>query len=241
MFWISFVSSINIVGIGLASFDWFVNYVLFLYYIYTVYNWIYLKLARITYYWRRITCSVIKQVRNTFLYEPNITINAKSTSRLTPEKYKAKEFINFSRKEDLELDNEDFGIVCKQRVNGCDFFKTNIEKNFLAGESCEKVANTSPRSVNKTSWAVLLVSQFEGSVSEIWNLTIRTPFQQNREIQDSNKHFEHFVENNSFKIKHYGSKLVMDSVKSMLMNTFWYIYISYFTRPLFIVRNMLKK
>ncbi|PKB95788.1 hypothetical protein RhiirA5_473615, partial [Rhizophagus irregularis] len=56
------------------------------------------------------------------------TIEGGSRVMQLTKKYKAKELINFSRKEDLELDKEDFGIVCKQRVNGCDFFKTNIEE-----------------------------------------------------------------------------------------------------------------
>jgi hypothetical protein len=47
-------------------------------------------------------------------------------------KYKTKELIDFLHKEDdLELEEEDFEIIRKQRVNGRDFLKTS-KKEFLS-------------------------------------------------------------------------------------------------------------
>src|ERR1044071_10392598 len=59
------------------------------------------------------------------------TVAGNETVSLADEikKYKTKELIDFLRKEeDLELEEEDLEIICKQRVNGRDFLKVTEEK-----------------------------------------------------------------------------------------------------------------
>jgi len=138
-------------------------------------------------------------------------------------KYNTTELIDFLRKEeDLGLDDDDLEIIRKQKVNGRAFLKTSKEefqglgfgfgpaKNLadFAKECKEKKlrAFSTYRSLKE----VLTKYGIGGNGTE----TIPLFSLQTHEIQDSNKHFKHCIENILFRMKHYGS-LVVDSLESM--------------------------
>lgn len=127
------------------------------------------------------------------------------------------------KEQNLKLDDDDLGILRKKKITGLsflemtkeDFKECGLEMGpaiLLAKEA--KTLKEKPKrafSSYKSLKDVLAKYDIESN-----NGTNAIPLfsLQTYEIQDSNKHFEHCMENILFRMKHYGS-LVMDSLESM--------------------------
>ncbi|GES98287.1 hypothetical protein GLOIN_2v1869616 [Rhizophagus clarus] len=159
-------------------------------------------------------------------YTPaSTTVAGNETVSLADEikKYKTKELIDSLRKEeDLELSEKVFEILEKQEVNGRDFLKTTKEE-FLSygmpGGPAKRLADFAKECKEKklrafSTYRSLKEVLAKYGIGSDGTETIPLFSPQTHEVQDSNKHFEHCIENILFRMKNYGS-LVLDSLESM--------------------------
>ncbi len=103
------------------------------------------------------------------------------------------------REQKLDLDNDDFGILRNEKITGQTFLG-------LTKEELQGIGFSSYKSLKE----VLAKYDIDSSGTD----TIPLFSLQTHEIQYSNKHFEHCIDNILFRMKHYGS-LVVDSLESM--------------------------
>src|ERR1044072_4576178 len=129
-------------------------------------------------------------------------------------KYKTKELIDFLRKEeDLELEPEDYDIIEKERINGRAFLNITEEKlrsYGMKGGPASNIAVFAKECKDKklkafSSYRSLKEVLKKYGIDSNGTDTIPLFSLQTHEIKDSNKHFEHCVENILFRMKHYGS------------------------------------
>uniref|UniRef100_U9SMZ7 SAM domain-containing protein n=1 Tax=Rhizophagus irregularis (strain DAOM 181602 / DAOM 197198 / MUCL 43194) TaxID=747089 RepID=U9SMZ7_RHIID len=125
-------------------------------------------------------------------------------------KYKTKEIIDFLRKEeDLELVQEDYDIIEKERINGRAFLKIAEEKLRSYGMPGQ-ILLTSLRNLASSLREVLIRYGLESEgTDKIPLFSLQT-----YEIKDSDKHFEHCMAEILVRLKNYGT-LVVDSLEAM--------------------------
>jgi len=126
------------------------------------------------------------------------------------------------REQKLDLDNDDFGILRNEKITGQTFLELTKEelqgiglklgpvKVLLEEIKSLKEKPKRPFSSYKSLKEVLAKYDIDSSGTD----TIPLFSLQTHEIQYSNKHFEHCIDNILFRMKHYGS-LVVDSLESM--------------------------
>ncbi|GES93752.1 hypothetical protein GLOIN_2v1695250 [Rhizophagus clarus] len=153
------------------------------------------------------------------------TVAGNETVSLADEikKYKTEPLIEYLRKEeDLGLDDDDLEIFRKQKIMGRDFLKTTKEE-FLSygmpGGPAKRLADFAKECKEKklrvfSTYRSLKEVLAKYGIGSDGTETIPLFSPQTHEVQDSNKHFEHCIENILFRMKNYGS-LVLDSLESM--------------------------
>ncbi|RIA84515.1 hypothetical protein C1645_832144 [Glomus cerebriforme] len=138
-------------------------------------------------------------------------------------KYDTTKLIDFLRGErDLGLDNDDLEIIRKEKVNGRAFInitKEELRDYGMKGGPAKNLADFAKDCKEKklkafSSYKSLRKVLQEYGLESEGTDTIPLFSLQTHEIQDSDKHFEHCVENILFRMKHYGS-LLIDSLESM--------------------------
>ncbi|GBB97428.1 hypothetical protein RclHR1_29930004 [Rhizophagus clarus] len=130
--------------------------------------------------------------------------------------------INFLKEQNLKLDDDDLGILRKQKIDGQvfldmskdDFMQAGLEMGPAMKLAKEiQTLKEKPKRVffsYKSLKEVLAKYGIDSDSTE----TIPLFLPETHEVQDSNKHFEHCIENILFRMKNYGS-LVLDSLESM--------------------------
>jgi hypothetical protein len=153
------------------------------------------------------------------------TVAGNETVSLADEikKYDTDKLIDFLRGEkDLGLDDDDLEIIRKEKVNGRAFLNITEEKLRSYGMKGGPASNIAVFAKDCKDKKLRSFSSYK-SLKEVLARygigsdgtdTIPIFSLQTHEIQDTNKHFEHCVENILFRMKHYGS-LVLDSLESM--------------------------
>ncbi|GES81295.1 hypothetical protein GLOIN_2v1587390 [Rhizophagus clarus] len=149
--------------------------------------------------------------------------NAEHNSYLV-ENWNIETLIDFLKEQNLKLDDDDLGILRKQKVNGQAFLELTKEEllaplyNF-PGEPAIKLAKEIKTLKEKlkrvfSSYNSLKEVLAKYGISSDGTETIPLFLPETHEVQDSNKHFEHCIKNILFRMKNYRS-LVLDSLESM--------------------------
>ena len=120
------------------------------------------------------------------------------------------------------LDEDDEKIIRKEKINGRDFLnmtKQDFRGYGMKGGPATRLADFAKECKEKklkafSSYRSLKEVLKKYGIDSNGTDTIPLFSLQTHKIQDSNKHFEHCVENILFRMKHYGS-LVVDSLESM--------------------------
>ncbi|GBB87529.1 hypothetical protein RclHR1_00140033 [Rhizophagus clarus] len=140
------------------------------------------------------------------------------------ENWNIETLIDFLKEQNLKLDDDDLGILRKQKVNGQAFLELTKEEllaplyNF-PGEPAIKLAKEIKTLKEKlkrvfSSYNSLKEVLAKYGISSDGTETIPLFLPETHEVQDSNKHFEHCIKNILFRMKNYRS-LVLDSLESM--------------------------
>jgi len=138
-------------------------------------------------------------------------------------KYKTEALIEFlQKKEDLGLDDDDLGIIRKQKIMGRDFLKTSkeeFEHYGMLGRPTKRLANFAKECKKKKLKAFSSYRSLKevliryGLKSEGTNKILLFSLQ-THEIQEFDKHFEHCIAEILVRLKNYGT-LVMNSLEAM--------------------------
>ena len=117
------------------------------------------------------------------------------------------------KEQNLKLDDDDLGILCNEKITGLSFLdmtKDDFKEcglkigpaTLLAKEA--KTLKEKPKRAF-SSYRILSEVLVKYGIDSNGTDTIPLFSLQTHEIKDSNKHFEHCVENILFRMKHYGS------------------------------------
>jgi hypothetical protein len=138
------------------------------------------------------------------------------------ENWDTETLVDFLKEQNLKLEKKHFDILREEEINGLSFLdltREDFERYGFKGGPATLLAKEAKTLKEKPKRAF---SSYK-SLSEVLKkygidsngIDIIPLFSlQTFEIQDTNKHFEHCVENILFRMKHYGS-LVVDSLESM--------------------------
>src|SRR2546430_12312683 len=140
------------------------------------------------------------------------------------ENWDTETLIDFLKEQNLKLDDDDLGILRKQKVDGQAFLELTEEKllaspyNFPGGPAIKlakeaKVLKEKPKR-SFSSYCSLKEVLAKYGIDSNGTDTIPIFSLQTHEIQDSNKHFEHCMAEILVRLKNYGS-LVFDSLEAM--------------------------
>src|SRR5207253_6473186 len=126
------------------------------------------------------------------------------------------------KEQNLKLDDDDLGILRKKKINGLSFLEMTEEKfmqdglergpAILLAKEVQTLKEKPKRSFSSYRSLKEVLAKY--GIDSNGTDTIPLFSLQTHEIQDTNKHFEHCMENILFRMKHYGS-LVIDSLESM--------------------------
>ena len=135
-------------------------------------------------------------------------------------KYDTVKLIEFLRERGLGLDEDDEKIIRNEKIVGHDFLKItkqdfkdiNMEARLRFADFAKDCKNKKLKAFSSYKSLKEVLARY--GIGSDGTDTIPLFSLQTHEIQDTNKHFEHCVENILFRMKHYGS-LVLDSLESM--------------------------
>ncbi|CAG8665118.1 665_t:CDS:10, partial [Dentiscutata erythropus] len=155
------------------------------------------------------------------------SFNATTILNLPPDDvdFKTKELIDFLRKEeDLDLEEDDLGIISKEKINGCAFLKITKEKLRNYGMPGGPALNLADFAKDLSKWKLRAYSSYK-SLKEVLKkygldsdgtelIPLFKIAKVTCEIQNSDKYFAHCMAEIMDRLKNYGS-LVVDSLEAM--------------------------
>ena len=138
------------------------------------------------------------------------------------ENWDTETLIDFLKEQSLKLEKKHFDILREEEINGLSFLdltREDFERYGFKGGPATLLAKEAKTLKEKpkrafSSYRSLKEVLTKYGIDSNGTDTIPIFSLQTHEIQDTDKHFEHCMDNILFRMKHYGS-LVLDSLESM--------------------------